>query len=158
MSTEGIVQGIKDKMYYNGELNHIQLIEQTSFVTQVASLLLGIITTAILILIPIVVALEIMYITFPIIRQKTDELILGIESRGYKHNALGFVLRDAIEAVKRANTNMIGEKTAIAIYLQIKSKSLFTAMFIVAFVIKGGSTVVDFVWGLFESIISNIFY
>lgn len=158
MSTEGIVQGIKDKMYYNGELNHIQLIEQTSFVTQVASLLLGIITTAILILIPIVVALEIMYITFPIIRQKTDELILDIESRGYKHNALGFVLRDAIEAVKRANTNMIGEKTAIAIYLQIKSKSLFTAMFIVAFVIKGGSTVVDFVWGLFESIISNIFY
>lgn len=158
MTTGEIVQEIQDRLYYNGELNQINLIESTGLITQIAELVLGVLSLVIMILVPIVVAIEIVYISFPIIRQKTDELILKIESRGVKNNVLGFVLRDAKEAVKRANIDMVGQKTAIGIYLGLKVRSIFMGMFILAFVIRGGSSVINFVWNLFERVISTMFY
>lgn len=158
MSTSDIVRELEERLYYNGEINQIQLIEQTGLISQIASIVLGVLSIVILILVPIVVAVEVIYIAFPVIRNKTDELILKIESKGVKHNALGFVLRDAKEAVKRANIDMIGQKSAISIYLKLKVKSVFIGMFILAFVIQGGSDIVEFLWDMFEGLVSTMFY
>lgn len=158
MTTSEITQEIQDRLYYNGELNQINLIESTSIITQVAELVLGVLSLVIIILVPIVVAIELVYISFPTIRQKTNEMILKIESRGVKTNVLGFVLRDAKEAVKRANIDLVGQKTAVRIYIGLKVKSVFMGMFILAFVIRGGSSIINFVWSLFERTINTMFY
>lgn len=157
MNIRKLVDELQNKISNSGGINRLLMLESTDAIKRVFSLILGILCVIILITIPIIVAIEIIYIVFPIIRLKADEAIFKIDSGGHKHNMLGFMLRDAVEAVKIANTRMIGEESALWIYLKIKCKSVLFICFIVAFVLRGSSSMVQFISNLFSRIIDTMF-
>lgn len=156
MSVEDIKSGLADKIESDGGLDYIQLIEQSGTLGRIASIVTGILVTVILILVPLVSACEIIYIAFPVFREKVDKLLVKIEDKGVVHKVIGFTLRDAIEAVEQANTEYIGEKSAMLIYLQLKLKSLEFMMFIIAIVLAGSSTIVSVVWNAIQGILNSL--
>lgn len=156
MSIEDIKEALAEKSESSGEVNYTQLREGLTVVTRIANIVLGVLIVAIIILVPLIVSLEIIYITFPVIRVKADEILNEVEGKGFLRKIAGFTLRDAKEAVEQANTVQIGEKSALWIYLKLKCKSLMFVMFIVALIMMGSSTIIDFVWGLIEQFINLI--
>lgn len=156
MSIEDIKEALAEKTESSGDLDYIQLREQTEIITRVVSIVLGILLVAIMIIVPLIITLEIMYICFPVIRGKMDMLVEKVENKGFLNKMAGFTLRDAKEAVEQANTVHIGEKSALWIYLGLKCKSMMFLMFIVALVIMGSSTIINFVWKLIDGLASLI--
>lgn len=154
MGVDEIKEGLVERAESSGNLDYEQLITQTDTISTVTSLVLGILTTAILVLIPLIAACEISYICFPIIREKVDELIIKLEGRGSAHKVLGFTFRDAFKAVEEANTVEIGQKSALLIYLQLKMKSLQFLMFIIALAVSGSSAIIDLVSRAIDGIMS----
>ena len=143
MSIGDLVNNLENRMYSDGTVDHISIIEVTDMIQRVSSVILGVLAWLILIMLPIVIAIEIIYICFPIIREKTNEMILKLEQRGYKHNIPGFVLRDAIKAIKDAeeqmakgNGDLTGTSSALWIYIKIKLPAIFFAFFVLAFVLS----------------------
>ena len=156
MSIEDIKDGLAERTESSGDIDYIQLIESTGIIGKIATLVFGFLATAIMIIVPLIVTIEIIYICFPIIREKIDDLIVKVENKGIANKVLGFTLRDAKRAVEEANTVMIGQKSALWIYLKLKCTSMTFLMFILALVIMGSSTIVNFVWKLFEGIFATI--
>lgn len=156
MGVEDIKEELAKRTESSGDLDYIQLREHTEIITRVVSIVLGVLLVAILIIVPLIITLEIMYICFPIIRGKMEEIIEKVEDKGFLNKMAGFTLRDAKEAVLRANTVQIGEKSALWIYLGLKCKSLMVLMFIVALVIMGSSTIINFVWKLIDGLVSLV--
>lgn len=156
MSVDEIKSGLADKIESDGTFDYIQLIEQSGTIGRIASIVTGVLVVVILILVPLISACEIIYIAFPVFREKIDTLLVKIEDKGVAHKAIGFTLRDAIEAVERANTEYIGEKSAMLIYLQLKVKSLEFVMFIIAIVLAGSSTIVSVVWKAIQGILDSL--
>ena len=102
------VQDIKDEIgeaiQNGGDYDYIQLIQQTSDVSRVLSVVYGVLVTVILILVPIIVSLELMYICFPLLRVHMESFVVKVESKGIAGKVVGFTLRDAREAVYKADT------------------------------------------------------
>lgn len=158
MSIEKLVAELEERLASNGDVNYLEMIQSSNLIQRIASFVIGALSLLIMITVPIIVSIEIIYICFPVIREKTDELIFKVEERGYARNVIGFTLRDAIEAVKEANTTMIGERSALWIYMKLKLKSIMFLMFIVVFVLRGSSSVINFVDSLFRGVIETIFF
>jgi hypothetical protein len=156
-SIASLVEELEKRIYSNGDVNYLFMIQSTNVIYSIASLVLGILSLLIVIIVPIVIALELMYICFPAVRAKADELIMKIEGSGHKNNLVQFTLRDAVEAVEEANTRMVGERSALWIYLQIKVKSVLFLMFIVALVVRGSASIIAFMDGLISNIIYAMF-
>lgn len=154
MSIDDIKNSLIDKIESDGSLDYIQLFEKTSLIGQVTSTILGFLITIIFILIPLIITVEIIYICFPIIRGKTDKLIMRFSDSAVLNKTVGFTLRDARSAVEQANTVMIGKKSALAIYLSIKCKSIMFIMFLVSLVLSGTGPIAEFVWKAIDGFIS----
>lgn len=155
------VQDIKDEIgeaiQNGGDYDYIQLIQQTSDVSRVLSVVYGVLVTVILILVPIIVSLELMYICFPLLRVHMESFVVKVESKGIAGKVVGFTLRDAREAVYKADTDSIG-KHPLAIYLKLKCASMMMVMFVIAIVLTGMDSFIGFVKSLVDSIITQIFY
>lgn len=156
MSIDELVDDLIDKISYTGDVDYVTLTTGSRLIDRIGSITIGVLSLLIVILVPLVVALEVFYICFPVIRNKADDLLVKVEGHGIAHNLIEFTLRDAVEAVKQANTKMTGT-SAMAIYLKIKCKSVMFLMFIVVFVIRGSSSIIAFVDGFIRAIISLIF-
>ncbi|MEE1072230.1 MAG: hypothetical protein U0L26_07560 [Cellulosilyticum sp.] len=156
MSIDKIVTGLEERLEYNGQLNQLGLVESTDIIVRVSSLVIGLLAVIIAILIPLIVTMEIVYICFPIIREKTEKLVFKVESKGHKLSMLGFTLRDAVKAVEQSEVHYVGEKSALWIYLKLKCKHIFLAMFLIGFVLSGHSIVL-FIEGLISGLL-NILY
>ena len=155
MGVDDIVSGLESKTDSTGQLDYAFLIEGSNIVTKVASIVLGILSVTILILIPVIVTGEVIYICFPFIREKIDDLLIKVEGKGVAHRVVGVTFRDAIEAVNRANTVEIGEKSALLIYLQLKLKSIWFLMFILALVLQGSGPIIQFMYRRLSGILSQ---
>ena len=131
-----VVEQLKGKFESDGSIDYIQWYQQTNIITRILSLVLGLLICLILLLVPLVVSLELIYVAFPFVREKMDELSVSLEGKGLRHKALGFALRDAKEAVERANTTQVG-KPAMTIYLWLKLKSMMFLMYIISWVVCG---------------------
>lgn len=146
ISVSDIAEQLDERTKSNGKIDQIMLWESTSIIGRIASMVLGFLTMILLILVPIVTALEVAYIAFPPLREALDQYKVYMEdSKGVKNTALGFVLRDAVEAVKQANTEQIGKKSAMWIYLELKIKSVLMIGYILAVVLQGSGVIIDFV-------------
>lgn len=156
MSIAELTAELEERLYSDGSVDSIQMIQQSNMVMTIVQLVLGILSILIIILVPLITSLELVYICFPVIRNKTDELIFNIENKGTQHKVLGFAFRDARQAVTEANVGMIGERSALWIYLKLKFKSIFFVFFVLAFVLRGHS-IITFVDNLFGRIIEMIF-
>ena len=83
MSIDELTNELERRLSYDGDLNHITLIESSGVIGRVASIILGILSLMIIILVPIIITMEVMYICFPAIREKTNELITKLETKDY---------------------------------------------------------------------------
>lgn len=157
MSVEEITQSIIDKAESDGSIDHIMFLEQTDAIVRIANILYGVLSTIILLFVPLVISIEVIYINFPIIRGKIDDLLIKVEGHGIAHRMAGFALGDAVEAVRVACTAETG-RSAIYIYLVNKCKSLMFIMFIICLVINGTSDIINYVWSLIENVVLRVFY
>lgn len=158
MGINDITNELQNRLSYDGDLDHITLIESSGIIGRVASVILGLLSLMIVILVPIVVAVEVVYICFPAIRDKTNELLLKLETKGADKRILGMAFRDAKHVVElvycRGGTtgDMLWE------YLKIKVRSIVFVFFLISLVIQGGGYIVDLVWNLVGNVIEKIFY
>ena len=152
-----ITEELEKKTESSGKIDQIMLWESTSIIGTIASLVLGILTMILLILVPIVIALEVAYIAFPPLREALDEYKVQMDDgKGVRNAALGFVLRDAVEAVRQANVEQIGKKSAMWIYLELKIKSVLMVGYILALVLQGSGTIINFTGDLIDGAISML--
>ena len=156
MTVEQIADELIEKGKSDGSIDYIFFHEATSIIGRITQTITGFLILFILVLVPIVTSLEVIYICFPIIRDKTEQFLCKIEGNGIAKNAIGATLRDAREAVKQANTVETG-KSAMAIYFKLKITSLMFAMYLVCLVIGGSSTIVAFVWKIIQPVVAAIF-
>jgi hypothetical protein len=156
MSVGEITEGLDSAISSDGSLNHITIYEATRVIGRVASLVVGFLTVVIIILVPFVVGLEIIYICFPIIRNKTDDLISKLEAKGMAGKTIGFTFRDAKQSVFLAETTEVGTNP-LWIYLKIKCKSIMFLMLVLSLIVQGSDTIINIVWNLISRIVSTIF-
>lgn len=156
-SVQDITDEIGDAISNGGDYDYIQIIQQTSDMGRVLSVVYGVLVTVILILVPLIVSLELMYICFPILRVHMESFVVKVESKGILGKVVGFTLRDAREAVFRSETSLTG-KNPLGIYLKMKCASMMMVMFVIAIVLTGMNGFIGFVKSLVDSIITKIFY
>lgn len=157
MSIDEIISQLEEKIYSTGEVDSLFLLQSTSLIGRVASLILGILSVTIMLVTPFIISLEILYICFPFIREQVDKLLIKIEGKGFKVNIVGITLRDAIEAVNQAETLSFEDRSALWIYMKIKCKSLLFLSFVVVFVVRGSASIIAFVDSLFGPILRTLF-
>lgn len=161
MSIDDITRELENRLAYDGDLDHITLIESSGIIGRIAAIILGLLSTLIVILVPIIVAMEVVYICFPAIRDKTNELLTKLETKGADKRLLGVAFRDAKHAVEevycRGELNgTIGDM--LWEYFKVKVKSIVFVFFLLSLVIQGGAYVVDLVWNLVGNVIERLFY
>lgn len=158
MDISDIRRDLLESLGTTGNMDNIMAIQSTSTIQRLISLVLGILSMAICILIPITVLAEVSYIQFPLVRTGVNNLI--DKSGGFIKRALELTLKDGVKAVETAETSG-GEKSAMGQYAILKVKSILIAMFFLAFVLIGTDRVVDWVWNLFSGlgdVISDILH
>lgn len=161
MGIDDITRELENRLAYDGDLDHITLIESSGIIGRIAAIILGLLSTLIVILVPIIVAMEVVYICFPAIRDKTNELLTKLETKGADKRLLGVAFRDAKHAVEevycRGELNgTIGDM--LWEYFKVKVKSIVFVFFLLSLVIQGGAYVVDLVWNLVGNVIERLFY
>ena len=158
MSIQDIVDGISEGIEAQDRagIDHKILIQTTSDLGRIISTLYGVLVVIIYILVPLVIALELLYICFPVVREQADKLLIKIESRGFVGKSLGFTLRDAREAIHKANMSEKGE-SPLWVYLKLKCTSVMVVMFVIFLVLNGRGNIIRFVWGLIESAVGRWF-
>jgi hypothetical protein len=153
MTVEEITNALAEKTAQDGSMDYLYAREATSVIGRIGSLVYGILTTIIIVTVPFIVALEVVYIAFPIVRTSANKLIVKIEGKGITHKIAGLTLGDAIEAVRRAETKMTG-RSAMWEYVVIKCKSIMFIMFIVCLLTAGSDTLVAFLTKVVKALIS----
>lgn len=152
MGIDEITEGLKERLESDDSINYLMYYESYSIIGKVASIIMGFLIVAILLLVPIIVALETAYISFPLVRCAADSLIIKLEGKGIEKFTSGVVLRDAREAVRRSETSTTG-RSAIFEYILLKSRSMMFLMFMLAFVGMSTDTMIAFVAHLLTPIL-----
>lgn len=161
MGIDDITKELENRLAYDGDLDHITLIESSGIIARISSIVLGILSTLIVILVPIIIAVEVVYICFPAIRDKTDELITKLETKGADKRLLGVAFRDAKRAIEviYCRGQLVGTTADVMWeYFKIKVKSIIFIFFILSLVLQGGSYIVEMVWNLLGNAIERLFY
>ncbi len=152
MGIDEITEGLKERLESDDSVNYLMYYEGYSIVGKVASVVMGFLIVIVLLLVPFIVALEVAYISFPVIRDATDSLIIKLEGKGIEKFTSGVVLRDAIEAVRRSNMSETGRSPMFE-YLILKSKSMMFLMYMLAFVGMSTDTAIAFVAHLLKPVL-----
>lgn len=144
MSADEIIDKIEEKAIETGSMDHIKYIEWSKAIIEFAEFILGMLIVVIIILVPLVIMLEVVYINVPISRNVFDK-IRGGNNRIAR--VAQFALRDAVEAVEKV---YIGESTGNVniTYCYIKIKSLMVIGFGIALVIQGTSMMINTTYGV----------
>lgn len=135
MTVDDIKNGMSDYLLSEGKADYIGLIEGVGLVGDIASAIIGLLIAVIMILIPIIVAVEVCYINFPIFQDSYERIYNRL--KGKAANMLGLVIRDARTAVEVSRTTEAGSSPNW-VYLKIKCKSIFICFFIIAMVLGPG--------------------
>ena len=150
MSVDDIVNQITGKLANDGAANYIQLATQIKYIGDITQLILGILVAILVIGLPIVIAIEVCYINYPIVQESLEKIV--VRSKGNLNKVLGLTIRDARTAVRMADTIETGRSVNL-IYLKIKCKSIFIAFFIVGLVLGIGPSLVQLVMKLAKAIL-----
>lgn len=154
MSVDEIVNDITGHMVTDGSANYIQLIESLNTIEKISSVILGLMVVVIIIGVPLVVAVEIVYINFPMAQESFERAL--IKTTGNLNKALGLMLRDAKLAVLKANTIETGENVNY-VYLRLKIKAILIAVLLAASVLGIGPVIIDIIMSIAQSILSGIY-
>ena len=141
MTVTDIKGGIEQFLQNDGLADLVLLHEGLGLIGKVASVILGIFVLVTVVGIPIIIAIELAYINFPILRLSTDKLYDRLKGRAGR--IAGLMLRDAKQAVKESQT--VHKDTSVNfLYLKIKIKAIMLCIILVAFSISGGATLIDY--------------
>lgn len=153
---------LEERLSSDGSINYITWIESSSVIGRIASIILGLLCDIIIIMVPLIVALEVIYICFPIIREKTDNVLVKIGNiNGISRRLLGVFFRDAkhaVESVYSSGNLEAGTSDMLWMYARIKIKSILFLFFLIAFILQGSSGVVNWVWNFVGNLIQRVFY
>lgn len=152
MDIDRITSGLSERLESDDSINYLMYYESYSIIGKISSVIMGFLIVAILLIVPFIVAFEIAYISFPILRDATDSLIIKFEGKGIEKFTSGIVLRDAREAVKRADTIFTG-RSAMFEYLILKTKSMMFLMYMLVFVGMSTDTAIAFVAHILKPIL-----
>jgi hypothetical protein len=161
MTVNKITQELNEKLSAaDSDIDYIELRESSSIISRVGSLILGLLSYIILLLFPIIVALEVIYICLPTIRDLDDAALIKLEEKGVDKRLLGVAFRDAKSAIKEVycGKELVGSTNDILwAYFKIKIKSVIFVFFILSFVVQGWNTIVDVVWSYVGNFVEAIF-
>lgn len=164
MSINQLVDNIEERLYSDGTVDNIAMIETADVIARVVAVVAGVLSWIIIILLPLVISLEIIYICFPFMREKSNELILKLEQRGHKHSIPGFILKDAIKAINMSEDMIVkgegdntGSSSALWIYIKLKLPAIFFIFFVLAFALQGTSTIIAILSRLANGILNMLY-
>ena len=152
MPVDKIVSDITGNMSNTGGADYIQLTTQLGMVGSVVGVILGFLVAIIIIGGPLVIAIEIMYINFPLMQESLEKLTT--RTSGRTQTTLGLVIRDARLAVREANTVQTGHSVNWT-YLRIKIKAIFISVLLAGLVMGAGSSVIDLIVSIAKSLITG---
>ena len=115
-----LIEDIERQASSGGDINYLHFSTWMEAINKIGSVLLSLILGLLCILLPIIIALEVAYISFPFLRVEVVDKHL-FKGNGKVQKAAQLTLHDAIKAIELANTIKTG-KSAIAIYIGIKVK------------------------------------
>lgn len=144
MTAKDIVDEIGSNADNKSDINYIVFYEWSIKIVQFAEMLLGVTVLMILILVPLVISLELIYINIPITRNVFDKIKGGSTRRA---RVAEFCLRDAVQAVEESAIGRYGGNSNIA-YLAIKCKSLTVIGFVIAMLLQGSTTLAGASYGI----------
>ena len=150
MDVQSIIDGIGEYLPNDGMVDYISMIESLGLVGEIAAIIVGLLVSAIIVGLPLVIAIEVCYINFPMIQSGCESIHNRL--RGKTNRIFGLVIRDARKAVELSHTEEYGTSVNW-IYLKIKIKAVFMAVFIVAMVLGPGQFLIKQAWILAESIL-----
>lgn len=153
MDVDELVNDISNNVAQDNGVDYIKMTEGIDTINRFASIALGMITVLISILMPIVIALEILYINWPPVRSGVDKAL--VNGPGKVQSTIKFFLRDGIKAVTEANTIETG-KSANALYIGIKTKWIIITVICIAIALCGASTIIGFIVRMLKGVIDVI--
>lgn len=153
MQVSDLVEELQRKASQGEGVNSLTMYTGITVITKISEFVIGLMSTILLIVIPLVVALELIYINMPVVRSVADKIM--DRGTGHVQKAVKFSLRDAIKAVEMANTIETG-KSANFIYLGLKMKWIYVVMFCVVMVIGGGTLIVKVLMSILSGLIDVV--
>lgn len=162
---DGIVKGIEEKAHTavdesTAGVDSIFLREATEVITRITQEILGFASVIIIVTIPIIVALELAYVVFPIMRGPADNLFkrldeVNVKRFGIVKRTVEFTFRDARQAVFESTTTRIGT-SPVTIYLGLKLKSVMFIVLMLDIVLLGADDFFVLVSHVFKGIIDLV--
>ncbi len=134
MNPSDIKEQIKKQLDVPYGVDLTNLNETMYIVDNITGLILGAIAYCIAVLLTLITALDIAYITIPIYRDR----IQALRWDGTKSRHLRAVSRDAVAAVEEAETVKTG-KSPLSLYLVKRAKTYIVSVFILALILGGMS-------------------
>ena len=153
MTVGDIVNDISNYLSGDGMADYISMTEGLGIVGRIASLIVGLLVTVIIVGLPIVIAVEVVYINFPFVQKGYDELYNRL--KGKANRIFGLMIRDAKKSLELSHTTNYGESVNL-IYLKIKIKAIFICVFIVAMVLGPGQFILSQAFKLIQGIIEAL--
>lgn len=147
-----IMNGISELIQDDGGANYVALHEGLGIVGDITSWILGLLVMIVLIGFPIIVALEVLFINVPVVQSSVLKLM---DKSTTVNKIMGICLRDAKRAIYLANTKETG-KSVNKIYLLIKIKVLFIAIFIIGIILGPVAVIINTVIKIVKDFVSVI--
>jgi len=157
MDIDKLIEELKETFEASGGADQTVVKESSYTISRIASFILGLLTVIILIIFPLIVVLEIIYIMFPLFRDRVEQLAIWMDMKGADTRIVSIAFRDAKEAIVQADTVQTG-KSPLWCYTVLKLKSIYFVFFVVALVVQGGDFIVQLVFDLLGNFITRIFY
>lgn len=143
MSVEDITNGISERLHADTGSDYIVIDSGAATIQRIGSIILGFLIMLTLILVPVIISLEVMYIVFPIIRSSVDVIGNKMKGKGHAKQVAGFLFRDAITAITITETTRPGDNP-LWIYLKIKIKTAMFLAFVIAMILQGSGPLIRF--------------
>lgn len=153
MRVSDILNGMGELYVDDGGANYLQLHQVTYFFSVVVNYLISILTVIVIVGVPLIIAMELLYINIPVFQGSVNRAAEG-DPRFEK--IVGIFLRDAKVALYRANTAETG-KSANAVYLGIKWKTVFIAYFLVGLTIGPIKGIIMYMIRVIGEALSSLF-
>lgn len=148
---DGILERFEEYKEYSSDIRMLQFKQAVDNVTFIINTILGVVVWALTIGMVIVTAVDVMYITIPLIRSKISEAHL------HKRGKFRLVSYDAEKALELAALN--GDISPLKQYLKLRLKAhIFTAVMLAILLTGGWAAMRDFLTPIIVNIVVTFFY
>lgn len=152
MGPGDIIDAIQEKLFADSGTDYIYLHEGIGLTEEVLNKILGILVVFVIVGMPVVVAIELLFINIPALNYPILE---AIDNKTPLGKIFGLCLRDAKRAIVEADTVRTGESVNM-VYFKIKIKSIIIAVFIVGMILGPGKMLVVFLGNRLQDILDLI--